>query len=58
MDIMTAYDKEKALLRDFYNSRFEEITEPEKLIELNEYMEKQEKQLEVNLINTIRSEYV
>ena len=43
MDIMTAYDKEKALLIDFYNGRFEEISKPEELIELNEYMEKQEK---------------
>ena len=48
------YNSEKSLLKQYYDMRFEELETPEELIELNEFTEKREKEIEREYINNLK----
>ena len=48
------YNSEKSLLKQYYGMRFEEVETPEELIELNEFTEKREKEIEREYINNLK----
>lgn len=48
------YNSEKSLLKQYYDMRFEEVETPEELIELNEFTEKREKEIERDFINNLK----
>ena len=46
--------KEKTQLEKYYDMRFEEVETPEELIELNEYVEKREKEILQKFIDNLK----